>query len=102
MSEAVEANIARNDSPTEEQQQQQEGVSANKGGYCFGKDSVLKAIAAVARGEMVVVVLDDMNVKMKAILLWRLISVPTSTWPVLYGIRRELSVSPRKVIVWMR
>jgi 3,4-dihydroxy 2-butanone 4-phosphate synthase / GTP cyclohydrolase II len=38
----------------------EEGVTAAEDGYCFGRQSVLDAIAAVARGEMVVVV-DDMN-----------------------------------------
>jgi len=38
----------------------EEGVKAADDGYCFGKQSVLDAIAAVARGEMVVVV-DDMD-----------------------------------------
>mmetsp|Transcript_7061 Transcript_7061/g.10307 ORF Transcript_7061/g.10307 Transcript_7061/m.10307 type:complete len:538 (+) Transcript_7061:67-1680(+) len=37
-----------------------EGVLAREDGYCFGRKSVEDAIAAVARGEMVVVV-DDMN-----------------------------------------
>jgi len=37
-----------------------EGVTANSDGYCFGRDSVENAIAAVARGEIVVVV-DDMD-----------------------------------------
>jgi len=36
------------------------GVVAEKDGYCFGKKSVESAIAAVARGEMIVVV-DDMD-----------------------------------------
>lgn len=36
-----------------------EGVEANEDGYCFGRQSVEDAIAAVGRGEMVVVV-DDM------------------------------------------
>lgn len=36
------------------------GVSADNDGYCFGRQSVEDAIAAVARGEMVVVV-DDMD-----------------------------------------
>lgn len=36
------------------------GVSAHNDGYCFGRQSVEDAIAAVARGEMVVVV-DDMD-----------------------------------------
>lgn len=38
----------------------QAGVSASEDGYCFGRQSVEDAIAAVARGEMIVVV-DDMN-----------------------------------------
>ena len=38
----------------------QEGVVANEDGYCFGRESVEKAIEAVARGEIVVVV-DDMD-----------------------------------------
>jgi GTP cyclohydrolase II len=37
-----------------------EGVSAQEDGYCFGKQSVLDAIAAIARGDMVCVV-DDMD-----------------------------------------
>jgi len=37
-----------------------EGVQARDDGYCFGRESVEEAIAAMARGEMVVVV-DDMN-----------------------------------------
>ena len=36
------------------------GVTAHEDGYCFGRKSVEDAIAAVARGEMVVVV-DDMD-----------------------------------------
>jgi 3,4-dihydroxy 2-butanone 4-phosphate synthase/GTP cyclohydrolase II len=38
----------------------QDGVVAAEDGYCFGRQSVVDAIAAVARGEMVVVV-DDLN-----------------------------------------
>ena len=38
----------------------QAGVSAADDGYCFGRQSVEDAIAAVARGEMIVVV-DDMD-----------------------------------------
>ena len=37
-----------------------EGVTASENGYCFGRKSVEDAIAAVARGEIVVVV-DDMD-----------------------------------------
>jgi 3,4-dihydroxy 2-butanone 4-phosphate synthase/GTP cyclohydrolase II len=36
------------------------GVTASDDGYCFGKESVVQAIEAVGRGEMVVVV-DDMD-----------------------------------------
>ena len=36
------------------------GVTAKEDGYCFGRESVEEAIAAVARGELVVVV-DDMD-----------------------------------------
>eukprot|EP00559_Dactyliosolen_fragilissimus_P007821 CAMPEP_0184864268 /NCGR_PEP_ID=MMETSP0580-20130426/14321_1 /TAXON_ID=1118495 /ORGANISM="Dactyliosolen fragilissimus" /LENGTH=414 /DNA_ID=CAMNT_0027362977 /DNA_START=1135 /DNA_END=2379 /DNA_ORIENTATION=+ len=36
------------------------GVTANEDGYCFGRESVEKAIDAVGKGEIVVVV-DDMN-----------------------------------------
>jgi 3,4-dihydroxy 2-butanone 4-phosphate synthase/GTP cyclohydrolase II len=39
---------------------QQDGVHAAEDGYCFGRQSVVDAVAAVARGEMVVVV-DDMD-----------------------------------------
>jgi len=38
----------------------QAGVTAKEDGYCFGRESVEDAIAAVARGEIVVVV-DDMD-----------------------------------------
>merc|ERR1719223_2241463 len=38
----------------------QEGVTARSDGYCFGRQSVEDAIAAMARGEIVVVV-DDMD-----------------------------------------
>jgi len=37
----------------------QTGVAAKDDGYCFGKKSVIDAIAAVARGELVVVVDDE-------------------------------------------
>ena len=39
---------------------EEEGVIKHKDGWCFGKESVEEAIAAVQRGEMVVVV-DDMD-----------------------------------------
>ncbi|KAL7576721.1 hypothetical protein ACA910_005642 [Epithemia clementina (nom. ined.)] len=40
--------------------EEQEGVMSGADGYCFGRQSVEDAIAAIARGEMVVVV-DDMD-----------------------------------------
>lgn len=40
--------------------EEQAGVSARSDGYCFGRESVEEAIAAMARGEMVCVV-DDMD-----------------------------------------
>ena len=48
------------DDNNNEKEKEEQGASAREDGYCFGKQSVLDAIAAVARGEMVVVV-DDMN-----------------------------------------
>jgi len=39
-----------------------EGVTAQEDGYCFGRQSVVDCLAAVKRGEMVVVV-DDMNLE---------------------------------------
>jgi 3,4-dihydroxy 2-butanone 4-phosphate synthase / GTP cyclohydrolase II len=39
---------------------EQQGVEASADGYCFGRQTVLDAIQAIARGEMVVVV-DDLN-----------------------------------------
>jgi 3,4-dihydroxy 2-butanone 4-phosphate synthase / GTP cyclohydrolase II len=38
---------------------EQSGVNANGDGYCFGRESVEEAIAAVARGELIVVVDDE-------------------------------------------
>lgn len=43
-----------------EDQEEEEGCLARDDGYCFGRESVEKAIAAVKEGKMVVVV-DDMN-----------------------------------------
>jgi len=40
--------------------QESDGVTASKDGYCFGRESVEAAIAAVAQGKLVVVV-DDMD-----------------------------------------
>lgn len=44
----------------EDEEEEEAGVKASEDGYCFGRESVEKAIAAMARGEMVVVV-DDMD-----------------------------------------
>jgi hypothetical protein len=44
----------------QEEDTSQAGVTADNDGYCFGRQSVEDAIAAIARGEMVVVV-DDMD-----------------------------------------
>ncbi len=44
----------------EEEEEEEEGVLEKEDGYCFGKQTVIDAIAAVGRGEMVIVV-DDMN-----------------------------------------
>ena len=44
----------------QEKDNSQAGVTADNDGYCFGRQSVEDAIAAIARGEMVVVV-DDMD-----------------------------------------
>lgn len=44
----------------ESNEEQMDGVSAREDGYCFGRESVEKAIAAVKAGKMVVVV-DDMD-----------------------------------------
>lgn len=42
------------------QNEDEEGVTANDDGYCFGRESVEEAVAAIANGEIVVVV-DDMD-----------------------------------------
>lgn len=42
-----------------DEENEQSGVNANEDGYCFGKESVEKAIAAVSRGELIVVVDDE-------------------------------------------
>lgn len=44
----------------EDEEPEAEGVEANEDGYCFGRQSVEDAIAAIGRGEMVVVV-DDLS-----------------------------------------
>lgn len=41
-------------------EEEEMGVVANDDGYCFGKQSVMDAIAAIRKGKMVIVV-DDMN-----------------------------------------
>jgi len=56
---AVEVSLLM-DEATMEDDNAQAGVVAQDDGYCFGRQSVEDAIAAVARGEMVVVV-DDMD-----------------------------------------
>lgn len=43
-----------------DEDEKEEGVLEKEDGYCFGKQTVIDAIEAVGRGEMVVVV-DDMN-----------------------------------------
>lgn len=50
------------DEETEEEEElvEEQGVTTHKDGWCFGRESVEQAIAAVKRGEMVVVV-DDMD-----------------------------------------
>lgn len=48
------------DDDEEDENEEEQGASAHGDGYCFGRQSVLDAIDAVARGEMVLVV-DDMN-----------------------------------------
>lgn len=53
---AVQLSLTVSDANTEEA----EGVLAQEDGYCFGRQSVEDAIAAVREGKMVVVV-DDMN-----------------------------------------
>jgi 3,4-dihydroxy 2-butanone 4-phosphate synthase/GTP cyclohydrolase II len=50
--------VCEDEDSTEEEEAA--GVTAADDGYCFGKESVVKAIEAVGRGEMVVVV-DDMD-----------------------------------------
>ena len=45
---------------TDDEEDEMAGVTAANDGYCFGRESVEDAIAAVARGEIVVVV-DDMD-----------------------------------------
>jgi len=52
---AVQVSLMVEDYPEPE-----EGVKARSDGYCFGRESVEKAIQAMSRGEMVVVV-DDMD-----------------------------------------
>jgi 3,4-dihydroxy 2-butanone 4-phosphate synthase/GTP cyclohydrolase II len=48
------------DDASEAEEEEAAGVTASDDGYCFGKESVVEAIEAVGRGEMVVVV-DDMD-----------------------------------------
>lgn len=55
---AVQVSLMMDDEQTDDDKE--EGVVAKGDGYCFGRKSVEDAIAAVARGEMVVVV-DDLD-----------------------------------------
>lgn len=57
---AVEVSLVLEEPAVMEEDNAELGVSAHEDGYCFGRQSVEDAIAAVARGEMIVVV-DDMN-----------------------------------------
>lgn len=57
---AVEVSLVLEEPEVMEDDNAQLGVQANEDGYCFGRQSVEDAIAAVARGEMIVVV-DDMD-----------------------------------------
>lgn len=59
---AVQVSLTRNDTMTAviELEEEQAGVTAREDGYCFGRQSVEDAIAAVREGKMVVVV-DDMD-----------------------------------------
>ena len=57
---AVEVSLVVEEPELAEDDEAQQGVSADDDGYCFGRQSVEDAIAAVARGEMIVVV-DDMD-----------------------------------------
>jgi len=57
---APKKTIYNSGSKSAEQAVLQAGVSARNDGYCFGRESVEEAIAAVKRGEMVCVV-DDMD-----------------------------------------
>jgi 3,4-dihydroxy 2-butanone 4-phosphate synthase/GTP cyclohydrolase II len=57
---AVQVSLLIEDDDDDDAAFPQDGVQAAEDGYCFGRQSVVNAIAAVARGEMVVVV-DDMN-----------------------------------------
>lgn len=57
---AVQVSLMIEDDDEDDGNGEEAGVLAREDGYCFGKQSVLNAIDAVRRGEMVVVV-DDMN-----------------------------------------
>lgn len=57
---AAAITIALEEDVTQDDDEAQAGVTASDDGYCFGRESVEQAIAAVARGELVVVV-DDME-----------------------------------------
>lgn len=57
---AVQVSLMLDDEEVDDDLEEEAGVSARDDGYCFGRQSVLDAIDAIRRGEMVVVV-DDMN-----------------------------------------
>jgi len=57
---AVQVSLMVEDDGEGSAQDEQQGVEANDDGYCFGRKSVEDAIAAISRGDMVVVV-DDLS-----------------------------------------
>jgi hypothetical protein len=57
---AIDIALLKDETSEVESYDSQDGVTAADDGYCFGRKSVEDAIAAVARGEIVVVV-DDMD-----------------------------------------
>jgi 3,4-dihydroxy 2-butanone 4-phosphate synthase/GTP cyclohydrolase II len=57
---AVQVSLMVDDEEAAAAEEEEMGVVANDDGYCFGKQSVMDAIAAIRKGKMVIVV-DDMN-----------------------------------------
>jgi 3,4-dihydroxy 2-butanone 4-phosphate synthase/GTP cyclohydrolase II len=57
---AVQVSLMVEEDEAKELEEELQGAKARKDGYCFGRQSVEDAIAAVRKGEMVVVV-DDMD-----------------------------------------